>query len=186
MLRALSFLGGEDDRSGAMKNAPIIVTAQMGKADQAWANGMRQQHFPPERNFLNAHITLFHHLPPGHIAEIKSRLKDMAALYAPPPAMLTEVMLLGRGVAYRIDCPDLLTMRDELAAAFHGLLIPQDHVRPRLHITVQNKVEPKVAKALHAELTAEFEPRPLAVCGLAVYYYRGGPWEAISSWNFRG
>jgi len=169
-----------------MENAPIIITALMGKSDQAWADGMREQHFPPERNFLNAHITLFHHLPPGHLPEIKSRLKDMARQYAPPPAMLADVMMLGRGVAYRVDCPDLSTIRDELAAAFHGLLIPQDQARPKLHITIQNKVEPKVAKALHTRLSIEFEPRDFDICGLAAYYYRGGPWERISSWKFRG
>jgi hypothetical protein len=59
--------------------APIIITAEMGKADQAWANGLRAKHFPHERNFLDAHITLFHHLPPSHLAEIKSRLSFLAS-----------------------------------------------------------------------------------------------------------
>jgi hypothetical protein len=166
--------------------APIIVTAQMGKADQLWADALRAAHFPPERNHLKAHITLFHHLPPGHLPEIKARLAAMARECAAPPAMLSEVMSLGRGVAYRVDCPDLLAMRDDLAEGFTGLLTPQDQARPRLHITVQNKVEPAVAKALHAELAASFHPRPLAITGLSAFYYRGGPWEAIQSWSFSG
>jgi hypothetical protein len=167
-------------------NAPIIITAEMGKADQAWANALRREHFPPERNFLDAHITLFHHLPPTHLAEVKSRLMALASEYPPPDARLTEVMLLGRGVAYRIESPELMAIRDELADAFTGLLVPQDQARPRLHITVQNKVEPAAAKALHAELSATFKPRPLAISGLAAHYYRGGPWEHIASWKFRG
>ncbi len=158
----------------------------MGKADQAWANALRRAHFPSERNYLDAHITLFHHLPPGHLPEIKSRLAEMAKEYASPPTFLSDVMMLGRGVAYRIESPDLLTIRAELADAFTGLLIPQDQTKPRLHITVQNKVEPAVAKALHAELAATFNPRPLMIAGLCAYYYRGGPWEAIGSWSFRG
>lgn len=166
--------------------APIIITAEMGKADQAWANGLRQTHFPPERNFLDAHITLFHHLPPTHLAEIKSRLAALASECPPPVARLSEVMMLGRGVAYRVDSPDLLAIRDELAKEFRGLLIPQDQARPRLHITVQNKVEPAVAKALHAELSAMFNPRRLTISGLAAHYYRNGPWEHIASWKFRG
>ena len=166
--------------------APIIITAEMGKADQAWADGLRRTHFPPERNFLNAHITLFHHLPPSHLAEIKSRLATLAAECPPPVAHLSEVMMLGRGVAYRIDSPELLAIRDQLAEEFRGLLIPQDQARPRLHITVQNKVEPAAAKTLHAQLAAEFTPRPLAIAGLAAYYYRGGPWEFVSRWAFRG
>jgi hypothetical protein len=166
--------------------APIIVTAQMGKADQLWADALRAAHFPPERNYLKAHITLFHHLPPGHLPEIKARLAAMAREYTAPPAMLTEVMSLGRGVAYRVDCPELLDMRDELAEGFTGLLTPQDQARPRLHITVQNKVEPAVAKALQAELAARFQPRPLAITGLSAWYYQGGPWEPIQSWSFSG
>jgi 2'-5' RNA ligase superfamily len=166
--------------------APIIITATMGKADQLWADGLRTEHFPPDRNFLQAHITLFHHLPPSHLPEIKARLAAMTRGCPPPPAMLSAVMLLGQGVAYRIECPDLLAMRDELAEGFTGLLTPQDQARPRLHITVQNKVEPAVAKALYAELSASFEPRPLAIAGLSAYYYRGGPWDAIQSWSFSG
>jgi 2'-5' RNA ligase superfamily len=166
--------------------APIIITAVMGKTDQAWANGLRRVHFPPERNFLDAHITLFHHLPPSHLAEIKSRLAALAGECPPPVAHLTEVMMLGRGVAYRVESPELLAIRDELADEFRGLLIPQDQARPRLHITVQNKVEPAAAKMLHAELSASFKPRPLAISGLAAQYYKGGPWEHIATWSFRG
>jgi hypothetical protein len=166
--------------------APIIVTAQMGKSDQAAFNALRQKYFPPERNFLDAHITLFHHLPPTQLPEIKARLAAMARLCPAPPAMLSDVMMLGRGVAYRIDSPELMAMRDELAEGFTGLLTPQDQARPRLHITVQNKVEPAAAKALHAELAASFQARPLAIIGLSAYSYRGGPWEPIQSCRFSG
>ena len=169
-----------------MVNAPIIITAEMGKTDQAWANGLRRAHYPRERNFLDAHITLFHHLPPSHLPEIKSRLAAFASECPPPIAHLTEVMMLGRGVAFRISSAELLSIRDELAHDFRGLLIPQDQARPRLHITVQNKVEPATAKALHAQLSATFKPRPVSISGLAAHYYRGGPWEHIASWKFRG
>jgi 2'-5' RNA ligase superfamily len=168
------------------KLSPIIITAMLGKADQAWADGLRTAQYPPERNQVKAHITLFHHLPPAHLPEIKSRLAAIARECSPPPAMLSEVTSLGRGVAYRIECPDLLAIRDALAEGFTGLLTPQDQARPRLHITVQNKVEPHVAKALLADLAASFQPRPLSITGLSAYYYRGGPWEPIQSWVFSG
>lgn len=166
--------------------APIIITAQMGKSDQAAFNALRHQHFPPERNYLDAHITLFHHLPPTQLPEIKARLATMAREHPPPLAMLGAVMMLGRGVAYRVDCPELLAMRDELAEGFTGLLTPQDQARPRLHITVQNKVEPREAKALYADLSASFHPRRLSIIGLSAFHYRGGPWEPIQSWSFSG
>lgn len=166
--------------------APIILTAEMGKDEQGWATGLRRAHFPPERNHLDAHITLFHHLPPTHLPEIKALAARLASEYPPPDAWLSDVMLLGRGVAYRIDSPELDAIRAEMADILRGLLVPQDMAPPRLHITVQNKVEPSVAKALHQKLAAEFRPRPFAITGLATHYYRGGPWESIARWSFRG
>ena len=74
----------------------------------------------------------------------------------------------------------------QLADAFRGLLIPQDQATPKLHITIQNKVEPPVAKALHAHLLGSFRPRALAISGLSAHYYRDGPWELIGRWSFRG
>jgi hypothetical protein len=166
--------------------APIIITADMGKADQAWANGLRRAHFPAERNQVDAHITLFHHLPPSHLPEIRSRLARLVADYPAPVAFLGDIMLLGKAVAFRVDSPELLSMRAALADSFRGLLIPQDQATPKLHITVQNKVEMPVAKALHAHLLNNFRPRPLAISGLSAHYYRGGPWEHIGRWSFRG
>jgi hypothetical protein len=167
-------------------NAPIIITADMGKTDQAWANGLRRAHFPAERNFVDAHITLFHHLPPSHLPEIKSRLAALVQDYPAPVAHIRDVMLLGKAVAFRVESPELLSMREALADSFRGLLIPQDQATPKLHITIQNKVEPPVAKALHAHLRETFRPRPLAISGLSAHYYRGGPWEHIGRWSFRG
>lgn len=162
------------------------MTASMGPADQAWANALRRAHFPPERNVLDAHITLFHHLPGAYEAEAVARVKALTAEFAAPEARLSEVMNLGRGVAYRIHSPGLLMIRDMMAEALHGLLTAQDQGRPRLHITVQNKVEPAAAKALLQDLTADFQPRPIAISGLALHRYMGGPWETIGDWRFRG
>ncbi|MEC3910775.1 2'-5' RNA ligase family protein [Sphingobium sp. CR2-8] len=169
----------------AERRAPIIVTALMGAADFAWADGLRRAHFPPERNQLSAHVTLFHHLPPSLLDEIAARLKTLCRGPA-PAARLAAVMPLGQGVAYRIDSPELMAMRDELADAFAGLLTPQDQARPRLHVTIQNKVKPQEAKALAERLAAEFQPRAFAISGLAAWHYRGGPWELAMKAMFRG
>ena len=167
-------------------NKPLILTAKMGDADFAWADTLRRLHFPPERNVVSAHITLFHHLPPGALGEIKSSLARLTADHPCPPASLQHIINLGSGVAYQIYSPVLLAMRMELADQFHGLLIAQDQQTPRLHITVQNKVPVKEGKALYEKLSAEFEPRPIAIKGLTLQYYLDGPWQHIKSWPFRG
>lgn len=169
-----------------MRREPIIMTAAMGAADQAWANDLRRTHFPPERNFLDAHVTLFHHLP-GHCeGEIVERTRALAREFACPDARLSEVMRIGNGVAFRIHSPGLLAIRAMMAEGLHGLLTAQDQGTPRLHITVQNKVEAAAARALHAELSATFAPRPIVIMGLALHRYVGGPWEPIGTWPFRG
>lgn len=157
----------------------------MGKSDFAWADGLRRAHFPPERNLVPAHLTLFHHLPPNMVEEVKHRLRGETRGVPAPAAHLVGVLMLGKGVAFRVDSPELAAIRARLADAFTGLLTPQDQAGWRAHITVQNKVEPRIAKALHTELTASFAPRPLAIAGLAAWYYRGGPWEPIGEYRFR-
>jgi len=95
-------------------------------------------------------------------------------------------MDLGRGTALRIDSPGLEDIRERLADAFRGLLVPQDRAGWRPHVTIQNKVEPVEAKALQRSLSRDFRPSPLAISGLAAWRYRGGFWEALSRHPFRG
>ena len=169
-----------------MTNAPLILTAELPPDLQAWANGLRRAHFPPERNQLDAHVTLFHALPPSSEAELRSRCAALAREHPPIPARLEGVMKLGRGTALAIASPAMLGLRDALAESFHGLLTPQDEHRPRLHVTIQNKVAIEEAKALQALLGPQVEPRAFAFAGLALHAYRGGPWEFLKRWPFRG
>ncbi len=160
--------------------APLIVTALFGRQDQAWFDAMRREHYPAERNQLAAHLTLFHHLPPSVAEELKHRLAQETRGLRAPQARVTGLISLGRGVAYRIESPELEAIRARLVDAFAGLLTPQDAGRWRPHITVQNKVTPSLAKVVLAALSRDFRPRPVALAGLASWWYRGGPWEAHS------
>lgn len=164
--------------------APVIVTALLGDRDFAWADGLRRQYFPPERNHLAAHLTLFHHLPPSLLPELTARLMAATRGRAAPAARYVGPMSLGRGVALKIDSPELAEIRRQLAESFAGLLTPQDQAGWRAHVTVQNKVAPAKAKALLARLAVECPPRPIVVAGLAAWYYRGGPWELIRRFPF--
>lgn len=168
-----------------MENAPIIVSALFGADDFAWINGLRLRHFPANRNVLDAHLTLFHHLPPSVAPELKDRLAALAR-GSPPAALAHGLINLGRGVAIGIRSPDLAEMRSELASAFSGLLTPQDAAGWRAHVTIQNKVQPSEARELHASLTLNFSPRPINISGLAAWWYRGGPWALLSKHPFRG
>ena len=145
---------------------------------------MRRAHFPPERNQLDAHLTLFHHLPPSMADELKHRLSGETRGLRAPLAKASGLMSLGRGVAYRIDSPDLAAIRARLADAFAGMLTPQDAGGWRPHVTIQNKVQPAVAKLLLGQLSRDFAPRTVEVAGLGAWWYRGGPWEPLSRHMF--
>lgn len=165
---------------------PLIVTALLGAADQALFDRLRTTYFPPERNQLDAHLTMFHAIPHMLEDELRQRLGASTADLAPPRATVSGLMNLGGGVAYRIASDDLDAIRAILADAFRGHLTQQDSHGWRPHITVQNKVTSSVAVATLATLDCEFTPRPLAIIGLAYHHYEGGPWRLGRRYPFRG
>ena len=164
----------------------LIVTAAIGKRDLAWLDAERREYFPPERNFLTAHLTMFHALPPSCEDEAARFLSELARDHAPPRAEIPEVMSLGRGVAYRVRSEELQRLRGMIADRFEGLLSAQDAGGWRPHVTIQNKVKPGTAKVLLAAKREAFEPRTLDIVGLTLNRYLGGPWEEIGTWRFRG
>ncbi len=162
----------------------LIVTAELGLEDFAWLDALRRRHFPPERNQLPAHLTMFHALPPSAEQEVRARLADLTAGPA-PAASIAGVMDLGGGVAFRVVSDELDAIRDELGDMFHGLLSAQDAAGWRPHVTIQNKVAPKIARELRQALERTFEPRPLRFAGLGLHRYLGGPWETLRVYPFR-
>lgn len=168
-----------------MSADPLVVSAALGPEDFAWLDGLRRAHYPPERNRLPAHLTLFHHLPPSLRGELKHRLNE--AVQAPcARAEAAGLIDLGGGVAVRIVSPDLEVIREDLAIAFQGMLTPQDQAGWRPHVTIQNKVAPPQARALRDRLSADFRPRSVRIEGLVVSAYRAGLWEPISRHMFKG
>lgn len=165
-------------------SAPLIVTALFGPGDDGMLQRLRRTHYPAARNQVPAHLTLFHQLPPGLAPELADRLAAVTAA-PPPPAMLAGLMDLGQGTAFRVESEALAAIREDLAQAFHGLLMPQDQAPWRPHITIQNKVEPRAARALQQELAATFAPRPLSIRALASWRYLDGPWERLKVHPFR-
>jgi 2'-5' RNA ligase superfamily len=165
---------------------PFIVTAELPGDVRSWSDGLRRAHFPPERNHLVAHVTLFHAFAPSLSAELRAELARLAKENPPPRAMLDGLMNLGCGTALAIRSPAMLALRQELAERFHGSLTVQDSHTPRLHITVQNKVTPEAARALQTELGPLIKPRKFDFTGLGLHLYQDPHWERVNVWKFRG
>jgi 2'-5' RNA ligase len=164
-------------------SAPLIVTLLLEDEVQRRFDRLRTAHFPAERNHLAAHVTLFHALPGEHLAEVR---RSLAAAADRPafPVTVSRVRLLGRGVAYDLEAPELTALRAGLAAEFDPWLTRQDRQPGRAHVTVQNKVDPQTARALHADLAAGFVPESVPTRGIGLWHYLGGPWAAAAEFPF--
>jgi hypothetical protein len=162
----------------------LIVTAEIAQGDFSWLEGLRRAHYPVERNQVPAHLTIFHALPPSIETELRGRLGRVVRR-KPPNATIASLMDLGGGVAFRVVSSDLDNIRDELADELHGMLGAQDDRGWRPHITIQNKVAPKMARALKEQIERTFQPRPLAIVGLAINRYLDGAWERVAAYPFR-
>ncbi|HJE24005.1 MAG TPA: 2'-5' RNA ligase family protein [Methylorubrum populi] len=166
--------------------APLILTLQMDETAFARFDGLRRRHFPEALNHIPAHATLFHHLPGEDAAGVTETVTVLARLQPPPEVAVTGLRFTGRGVAYVLASEALSAFRGQVATAFRDRLTAQDRQGWRPHVTVQNKVAPETARALHAALSESFAPTLFQAPGLLLWRYLGGPWERIAEIPFGG
>jgi len=150
-----------------------ILSLRLEQKSQGFFDALRKKHFPPERNYVKAHLTLFHKLPDSArtFAVLGEIIQDAFDI------RVTGLRHLGAGVAYQIESETLQRLHQKLGAAFASDLIPQDKQRFMPHITVQNKVTPAAATSLLLELSKSFIPFTAQAIGMDLWIYRGGPWE---------
>ena len=157
---------------------PLIVTLTLAPPAQAVFEALRRRYFPPERNVIDAHLTLFHALDGNRESAV---LDDIAALHQRAfDISATGPRSLGHGVAIAISSVTLMALRAALARQWADMLTPQDRQGFSPHVTIQNKVTAAQARALHAELQQSFAPFSAAAIGVAVWRYRGGPWDPVT------
>jgi hypothetical protein len=163
--------------------SPLILTAKFDEASQYLLDGLRERYFPPERNMIPAHLSLFNQLP----SEMTSLIYDLEQACAKQDRIegrFEGLLFLGKGVAYTLNAPDLVGFRAELAREWEPWFSPQDLRKLSPHVTIQNKVNPQTAKDLHAHLTFTFEPFETAIEGVSLWRYLGGPWEPVRDLYF--
>ena len=158
-----------------MDERPQILTLVLDEPSQERFDALRREHFPPERNHLQAHVTLFHALPGEQERALAADLDELARRPA-YDVDVVRVRSLGRGVAYDLRSPVLAAQRQELARRWSPWLTRQDAAPHAPHVTVQNKVDPQTARELHASLAASFTPEGVPARGLGLWRYLGGPW----------
>ncbi len=167
-----------------MPDAPLILTLAFDEAAFARFEGLRRRHFPEALNHIPAHATLFHHLPGEREAAVIETVASLARAVPPPEVAVTGLRFTGRGVAYVLESPPLAAFRARLAQAFADDLTAQDRQGWRPHVTVQNKVAPETARALHEDLAAGFEPSRFTAPATLLWRYLGGPWDPVARLPF--
>lgn len=169
-----------------MGPAPLILTVWLDDASFGRLDALRRQHFPPERNQVPAHLTLFHALPGEEAGAI---MRDLAALCARQRRFALEATgprSLGRGVAIAFASSALVQLRQALAREWRDWLTPQDSAPIAPHVTIQNKVAPAAARDLLRRLEGEMRPMTAQAEGLLLWRYLDGPWQLARRFRFGG
>ncbi len=169
-----------------MTAAPLILSLGLDADLSETLNDLRRRHFPPARNQLAAHVTLFHHLPGEELDAVSADLVEACAATPPADVTLAKVRFLGKGVALDLTCPPVVELRNRLARQWDRHLTPQDRQRFAPHVTVQNKADPAEARGLYERLRATWSPLTGTATGLLLWHYRGGPWAPAGSFPFAG
>lgn len=164
---------------------PLILTLKIDTESFQFFDELRGKYFPPERNFLAAHVTLFHHLPGAEIEEIKVALREIVDETTIFPLEFTKWRFLGKGSAMTIESAELLRLRARLANHWQDDLTAQDKQKFQPHITVQNKVAPDEARELYEKLSAEWKAKDGAGKGLTLWHYIGPTWKFEQDFLFR-
>jgi hypothetical protein len=157
-----------------------ILTAELDPDSFVLLDALRAEHFPPERNLLPAHLTLFHRLSSAQAG----RLAAFERPSGPVPVQFDAPLLLGFGVAIQVRSPDLGQVRAAARAAMGGEFSRQDSQAWGPHVTIQNKVPAETARQLHRALISEFAQRDGTVTGLLLWEYLGGPWKLLERLPF--
>ncbi|HUC82076.1 MAG TPA: 2'-5' RNA ligase family protein [Flavisolibacter sp.] len=163
---------------------PLILTLRLSEEAFTFFNTLRQTYFPPERNFLSAHLTLFHHLPAGE-SRIVEDLAELAQQQQQIRLQTVAVVSIGKGVAYKIESAHLVRLHKELQIKWQQWLTPQDKQKLWPHITVQNKVSPAVAQQTLSVLMNSFQPFEAIGTGFDLWRYDGGPWSFLQYFPFK-
>ncbi|CAA9413589.1 MAG: hypothetical protein AVDCRST_MAG74-2459 [uncultured Pyrinomonadaceae bacterium] len=164
--------------------APLILTLKLDAESFAFFDALRRKHFPAERNFLSAHVTLFHNLPGSRREQIETDLNHLCRRHKSFPLLFSRWRFLGRGSAIEIESAELDSLRNELKNKWNDWLTAQDRQKFKPHITVQNKVAPEAARRLFEELSANWTSRDGAGIGIELWHYLNGPWKLAGEFAF--
>lgn len=131
------------------------------------------------------HLTLYHALDGAKLDVCQQALKIVCERWRPLFFHANRIRSLGRGVAIDIECPPLHNVRRQFDKAYGGPHTPQDQARPRLHITIANKLaDADETQRMKREVESTFEGFKGEIVGLELHRYEGPEWTSIERRDF--
>ena len=120
-----------------IRDDTFVLTLRMDELSFARLDEWRRRYFPPDVNFIPAHLTLFDALTPEQV----SRLEDAHAGVGSQsvPLQFVRPFLIGRGVAIAVARGELTELQGRLRDALGPGLSRQDRAPFHPHVTIQNK-----------------------------------------------
>ncbi|RVT85472.1 2'-5' RNA ligase family protein [Rhodobacteraceae bacterium CCMM004] len=160
---------------------PLILTFGLDSHTFGRVEAARQRWFPPARNFIPAHLTMFQQLPEAHLSDILATLAQAAGETPRLPFRVGGLTDYGTGVAYALTMPGFTWRHRTLRDGWRFALGRQDRRDRTPHITVQNKAGYAATRRCLAALDRDFAPWEGMADRFLLWHYRGGPWERIAA-----
>jgi 2'-5' RNA ligase len=157
-----------------IRDNTFVLTLRMDEVSFARLDELRGRYFPPDINFIPAHLTLFHALTPEQVSRLVSAHPGLSGQSI--PLQFVRPLLIGRGVAIQVARGELTELQGRLIGALGAGLTRQDRAPFRPHVTIQDKVTREHAKATFARVASNFEPWSGRGIGLDVWRYLGAKW----------
>lgn len=168
---------------------PLILTLLLDAASEKLLTTLRTSYFPKARNYLNAHVTLFHALPPSSYDIYTQSLSRIASRERPFIIGIKTPFLLGRrGVGLNLASHKLRILHQELLEMWReeGIqLTEQDKRTLKAHVTVQNKVTEEEARETLEKVQRQFREMACKGEGFSLWRYEEtGTWSHLEDFRF--
>ncbi len=165
---------------------PFLITLGFDPATFDRLDDLRRRFFPPERNQVPAHLSLFHQLPGHEWDSIDATLDRVSRSSSPIPLAFKGVKPTGHGVLLAVEAPGLPALRADLAKTFARQLTPQDRQPYHPHVMIMNKADRAEANRALLEIQATWSAWSGVGDRLILWRYLGGPWDEAASYPFLG
>ncbi|MCS6986527.1 MAG: 2'-5' RNA ligase family protein [Sphingomonadaceae bacterium] len=137
----------------------VVLTLRLPARLQERLEALRRRYYPPARNRVPAHLTLFRQLPGPALDEVTDAIAQEAVRTPPFPFQLLPPRAWGGAIVLPVTSEDLMDLHARLAERMALLLGAADRGPYRPHVTLANHLDLDARPVVLGALSARW-PRP--------------------------